>query len=381
MLKVLHIIPSLSKGGAERLVVDICTQLSERNFAEVLLLVMYQQGEYADITSSFQIKFCKSRVLPSFSGKVKADISEFNKIVKAFNPDIIHSHLFEAEMLSRWNTFQNIGYVTHCHDNMRQFKRFDAECLFRKSRFTDFYERKLMLRKYRQCDNNFIAISKDTERFFKTNLPCYLQNIFLLPNAIDYNKFSRNDVLAKKSLSLQKIELINVGSFVDKKNQSFLIDVVKVLHGKGFNISLILLGDGTNRQMVENKIKENNLTDHIRCFGNVNNVEDFMHKADIYVHSALYEPFGLVLLEAMAAGLPVVCLDGKGNRDIVREKYNGFMIPKADAGLFTEKIEVLIKDKDLYAHISENAVSFARDYDIKMYVNKLMEIYYQCCRK
>jgi len=378
MLKILYIIPSLGKGGAERLVLEICRKITTQSLADILLVVMEQKNEYAEIASNFPIRYCSSRVIPSISGKAQVDIVEFNKIVKAFNPDIIHSHLFEAELLSRWNTFPNIGYVSHCHDNMRQFKRLDAECLFHKSRFTDFYERKLMIRKYRQCDNNFIAISKDTERFFKTNLPRHLQNIFLLPNAIDYNKFSRYDGLAKRSLSLQKVELINVGSFVDKKNQSFLIDVVEVLHSKGVNIGLTLLGDGPNRQMVENKIKENNLTDHIRCFGNVNNVEDFMHKADIYVHSALYEPFGLVLLEAMAAGLPVVCLDGKGNRDIMREKYNGFMIPKPDVELFAEKIIQLINDKDLYAHISENAESFAKDYDIKAYVEKLMQIYKVC---
>jgi glycosyltransferase involved in cell wall biosynthesis len=165
---------------------------------------------------------------------------------------------------------------------------------------------------------------------------------------------------------------------VDNKNQSFLVDTVAVLLKRGYKVKLDLLGDGPDRAKVENKIKEEGLSSQVFCHGIVNNVEDYLHNADIYVHSAFSEAFGLVLLEAMAAGLPVVCLDGKGNRDIMREKYNGFMIPKPDVELFAEKIIQLINDKDLYAHISENAESFAKDYDIKAYVEKLMQIYKVC---
>jgi len=77
----------------------------------------------------------------------------------------------------------------------------------------------------------------------------------------------------------------------------------------------------------------------------------------------------------MAAGLPVVTLDGKGNRDIIEQGKNGFMIYKQSAELFADKIIELIKNKELYQSMSAYAVEFAKKYDIKEYVDKLIDLY------
>lgn len=375
MLKILHIIPSLKRAGAERLVLDICNELVEKKMAEVLLLVMYPKNEYPELSENIKIVYCSSRVYPSLSGKSKANLEEFTKIVRDFKPDIIHSHLFEAEMMSRWKIFPHIKYVSHAHDNMIQLKKIKANTLFSKQKFTNFYERNLLFKKYKECNNNFIAISEDTNIYLKNNLPEVFQNnIYLLHNAIDFFKFKRSSDLIP-SIVNKEIKLVNIGSFVNKKNQSFLIDVISYLRRKNYNITLELLGDGINKKEVENRINEAGLATIIFCRGNVHNIEDYLHKSHIYVHSATYEPFGLVLLEAMASGLPVVSLDGKGNRDVVKNGVNGFMLEKPDVIIFAKKIIELATKLDLYKSMSENAVKFAADFDIKNYVDKLMQLY------
>jgi glycosyltransferase involved in cell wall biosynthesis len=375
MLKVLHIIPSLPKGGAERLVTDICSELTTQNLAEVLLVVMNEINEYEEFTRNIQIKYCPSWVRPSISGSTQVDLYDFRKIVDMFKPDIIHSHLYEAELLSRWEIFPHVAYITHCHDNMSQLKKISFSDKWNKRRITDYFERKILLKRYKECDNNFIAISHDTELFFRENIPMPSEKMNLLHNAINFDKFYRPDKLEAVKQKQDLIKLISVGSFVEKKNQSFLIDVVKIMRDRGYAVTLKLLGDGADREKIEKKIVEYNLTNFIYCVGNVNDVENYLHDANIYVHSATYEPFGLVLIEAMAAGLPVVCLDGKGNRDIMKDNYNGFMIWQNDVELFSEKIIQLTADEEMYDRISENAVTFARDHDIKNYVQQLSEIY------
>jgi glycosyltransferase involved in cell wall biosynthesis len=374
MLKILHIIPTLRRGGAERLVLNICNVLLKQGF-DVLLVVMYEQNEYPELSENINIRYCSSRVVPSLSGKAKIEIDDFINIVNDFKPDIIHSHLFETEILSRWKLFHGIAYISHCHDNFRQFKKFDLNCLLKKSRLTDIYERKNIINRYIKCRNHFIAISNDSKLFLKNNLPKDLHNFTLMHNAIDIARFEKYRTFVKNNLDPHNVKLINTGSFVDKKNQIFLIDVVKVLHDKGHNVSMELLGDGPNMKKIENKIKEAGFSGSIYCRGNVNNVEDYLHKADIYVHSATYESFGLSLIEAMAAGLPVVCLDGKGNRDILKEGYNGFMVKYPNAELFAEKIINLISNPELYNTISKNAIKFAADYDIGNYINSLAQLY------
>ncbi|MDB4091086.1 glycosyltransferase family 4 protein, partial [Crocinitomicaceae bacterium] len=92
-------------------------------------------------------------------------------------------------------------------------------------------------------------------------------------------------------------------------------------------------------------------------------------------HSATYEPLGLVLLEAMAAGLPIITLDGKGNRDLMEQGKNGYMIHQQDPKEFAQKIISLVENKGKYAEISNYCKEYVKQYDIKEYVNKLLALY------
>jgi glycosyltransferase involved in cell wall biosynthesis len=373
MLKILHIIPSLRKGGAERLVLDICNELQNREDVKVKLVILHPENEYEFLSKNIDIQLCHSKVVPSITGKTLDDISDFERIVFDFGPKIIHSHLFEAEFVSRWRPIPGIRYITHCHDSMSQFRSFRLKTILNKALLTNFYERRMILKRYEFCNNFFIAISKDTESFFKENLPRQLKNnVVLMANAIDFKRFYKPENYTK---DLNEISLVTVGSLIDRKNHIFLIEVVKRLHEKKINFRLDILGEGINRDFLERTIQNNNLADVVFLKGNVQNIEDYLQKAQIYVHAAKHEPFGLVLLEAMASGLPVICLDGKGNREIIEEGKNGYMIGENDTELFATKIIELVSDPVHYSEMSRYATEFAKGYDIKEYVDRLVEKY------
>ena len=84
-------------------------------------------------------------------------------------------------------------------------------------------------------------------------------------------------------------------------------------------------------------VNEYELIKQVSFKGFVDDVQNYLWDCDIYVHSAYHESLGLVLLEAMSAGVPVVTLDGKGNRDIMENGYNGFILNKADEKVFSKK--------------------------------------------
>jgi glycosyltransferase involved in cell wall biosynthesis len=204
----------------------------------------------------------------------------------------------------------------------------------------------------------------------------FSSKIFLLPNAIDFNRFytSKNQ-FANKTTNKIFFKLISIGKINENKNQIFLIDVMKLMKDKGYDVRLTLVGDNAHSSELQLKTLKNGLEKDIELVGITDNVEDLLEKSDLYVHAAKNEAFGLVLIEAMAAGLPVVSLDGKGNRDIIEQGKNGFMVYEQNAELFAEKIIELINNKELYHSMSDYAVAFARKYDIKEYVNKLTDVY------
>lgn len=374
-LKILYVINSLGKGGAERLLIDICNKLNIEHTIEYLIVVLDSVNEYKELTSELKIIHCTSKVTLSFFRKTKSETTDFESIVRDFNPHIIHSHLFQSEILSRCFINPNIIYISHLHGYEHQFKNISLKTLFSKRMLTNLYEKHWLIKKYKTCNNHFLAISCYVKDFFIKTMPNKLNNIILLSNAIDFNRFYSPEKKIKNINKETLIKMVTVGSLQDKKNQIFLVDVVKALHLKNYNVQLDILGDGPNKMMIEKRIIAYNLQNNIFLKANVSKVEDYLHNSSIYVHSASYEPFGLVLIEAMASGLPVVTLDGKGNRDIIEQGKNGFMIYKQSAELFADKIIELIENRELYQSMSTYAIEFAKKYDIKEYVDRLITIY------
>ena len=194
-----------------------------------------------------------------------------------------------------------------------------------------------------------------------------------MSNAIDFKKFYFENRAEPKSNRI--INAVCVGSLVNKKNQAFLIQIVSYLKTKGYNCKIDVLGDGPNKKSLQSKIDSSKFNEEIILHGNVKNVEEFMRNAEFYIHSATYEPFGLVLLEAMAAGLPVISLDGKGNRDIIQHKKNGYIFKEQNVEQFGNTLIDLKENPDEYLSYVKEGHKHSSNYDIKTYINKLISYY------
>jgi glycosyltransferase involved in cell wall biosynthesis len=372
-MNILHVIPSLSKGGAERITIDICNTLVVQGH-KVMLVSMSEVNAYSFIQFQFEFRQTYSKVVPSITGKSIVETEDYEQIIDEFKPEVVHSHLFLAEMLTRYNPRKGIKYFTHLHDNMPQFEAFTFNKL-NKQKLTNYFEKQMMLRRYELCNNRFVAISKDAFDYFYANLNTRLkERIHLLHNAIDYNRFYRGARVFKQTNS-DPYHLVSVGSLVDKKNQQFLIDILVELLPLVPNCHIHVLGDGPNHGKIVEKIKKYNLNNKITLHGNVNNVEEFLHDAHLYIHPATYEPFGLVLIEAMAAGLPCICLDGRGNRDVIEHDKNGYIFKEQNPKQFAQSIYQLLNNLDKLQEMSHYAIKYSANFDMPLYINRLLDLY------
>ena len=380
-LRVILITNSMSiGGGAETMVLNIYNSLKHRPGIKVKLVTLKTAGlsgyDIPDIEGPLlkdpDFFDCNSYVNLSVLKANKIDVTEFTDLVNSFKPHVIHSHLFLSELVAHEVIFPGIKYFSHCHDNMPQLRNLSLKTLTQKSFFTDFYEKRHLVKRYLQCNNKFISISADTTSYFKSILPEKLKNnIISLDNAIVTKKFER----ASHERELNTIRIINVGSFIPIKNQQLLVDVAKVLIQRGHQVNVTMLGKGGEYENVKAKVTANNLEQVISMPGTKANVVDYYAAANIYVHTCTHEAFGLVFLEAMASGLPVVSLDAKGNRSLIKQGENGYMLQNENPDDFADAIEKTIKDKAAYRAMSANAVAFAKKYDIEEYVTKLIDIY------
>jgi glycosyltransferase involved in cell wall biosynthesis len=374
MIRVIHVIRALYKAGAEKLCVDICHALHKRSDVEVLLVSMSPINCFESLTKDLPLRIINSKVRPSILGKSIIDIEEFVKVVEEFKPDIIHSHLFWSELMSRELIFPNVKYITHCHDNMVELNSLSWNVLWSKGHLTRYFERYWIMKKYKQCNNNFIAISNDNRNYFLKILPEKLKNkMVVMHNAIDFGKYARphND---SNHDQIRPLQLVNIGRFDSNKNQRFLLYVIKEIMEYEPNIQLHFYGTG--EFLDEIKEKASKVSNNIFFHGSVDDIPNRLWNADLYVHSAHHESYGLVLIEAMAAGLPVITLDGKGNRDIIEQGENGYMIfNPPNAKEFANTILKVWNDKEQYKRLSKNAIEFAKKHDMVEYAANLVEYY------
>lgn len=371
-IKILFLITDLGKGGAERYLIDLCNALKLQNDFEFIIGSLFDNNQNTDFTKDMHVENLDYQ---TFSLRSKNSNLKLKQLLEAFKPDIIHSHRYLGEFITSYYVDPKIKYVTHGHDNMVQLQTFKPSILFNKIKLLNYIERSILIRKkYKKTETYFISNSKHTDAYYKRVLPKRTaQNVRLIQYGFNFNAFHNPKL---REISTENcIELINVGSFQAKKNQIFLLHVANRLKEKGLNFRLKLIGDGEDRKMIIDKIHEMRLTDCVEAPGISHRVQELYNTSDIYVHSAYYEPFGLVFLEAMASGLPAITLDGKGNRDIIEQDKNGFLFFEQDAGKFADKIIEYASDSEKYSRISRYAQEYAKQFDAPIKMTEMIEFY------
>ena len=169
------------------------------------------------------------------------------------------------------------------------------------------------------------------------------------------------------------ILLVTVGRLVARKGLEDLVRVVATLEDP--NIKLIVIGDGPERTRLEELTKSLNLSKRIFFFGYVSDEIKFqlLNISDAYVSSSHHEGFGIVFLEAMASGLPVVCYDEGGQAEFLLDQKTGFLVGYGNHSLLTKKISQLCENATLRKEVGQ----FNRHYVEKFYIATCAK-QYQC---
>lgn len=177
-----------------------------------------------------------------------------------------------------------------------------------------------------------------------------------------------------------------IGRLVAWKRQDLLIEAVDLLVKKGVDIKCFIFGEPENNWRANNyasslfkMVSEKNLEKHIYLFGFCSNQIETIQTFDIFVLPSVLEPFGNVVLESMAIGVPVIAFNGGGPVDIINDKIDGLLVPIGNVEELATAILKLINDYDLYARISQNACERVRsEFNIEKSIQKWDKLYQTC---
>ena len=132
--------------------------------------------------------------------------------------------------------------------------------------------------------------------------------------------------------------LVNVGRLEPSKRLDTLVDVVRNLRAEGVPAELWLIGDGSQRQMLEHKVRESGIAKHVQFHGFQREPEQLMRQCDIFVLACLSEGFGLAMVEAMGCGLPVVATSTGGPGEIIEDGLTGWLLSEVTERQLTDTL-------------------------------------------
>jgi len=205
----------------------------------------------------------------------------------------------------------------------------------------------------------------------------YLMKKYKTKNSVlvRFSSISEKDVSIYKTLNNKKIVLIFVGRFAEEKNPHLPILITAKLKEKGYDIFLNLVGDGPLKNKIKKLIQDFRLNDNIRIWGWLRNREEIfeiLRNSDILLFTSKQgEGLGLVILEAMSQGLPVIATKCGGPEEIITDEVNGYLVEcSTDEDIvnrFVEKVEFLIKNPEIYEGISKNNVEKAKEWTMEKF--------------
>lgn len=202
----------------------------------------------------------------------------------------------------------------------------------------------------------FSVVSDDLRHYFANELSIPEEALQVIRNGVDTERFQP----IKQPFKLRALlpaafhgkVLISVGRLAEAKDQLTLLRAMKVLKDKKNACCLALVGEGELRELLESMIRELGLQHHVHLFGNRTDVDVLLPQADLFVLSSRREGLPMVLLEAMACGLPIVSTNVGGIGEVVAEGVNGFLVPPENPDLLAEAIERMLTDSDRTGKIS-----------------------------
>ena len=334
LLKILHIDPERNWGGGEAQVLGLLTYLCQKGHRNDLLT--HPDGRLFEQTAPLGVKRLSLVVRNDLDLR---PVPALRRLIRSEKYDIVHFHTKRAHALSLWlpRGPQWPKYVV--------------------TRRMDYAETKSWYTRYlynRRVDG-VVAISRVILELL-VDAGVEAGRIRLIHSGIDPERFVRGTA----AVTEREVVVGIVAALELRKGHRYLLEAAARLKGNGHRIRYLIAGDGPARRELDEQVKALSLVDEVRFCGFVSDTPAFLSQIDIFILPSLYEGLGVAVLEAMAAGKPVIASRVGGLPELVADGETGLLVaPKNVEGL-VEAIARLADDKYLAREMGRQGAARAR---------------------
>lgn len=340
-MKILFCIGSLERGGAERVISNLANAFATEN--DISIVTTIEKNEYEINKNVHLYSLTKKSNKGDLYSKF-AKLFRLKKTIKDINPDIIVAFLrdpiFRLMLLRPWIKCPIIISVRN--DPQKEYDTFVAKV------FLKFF--------YPKADG-FVFQTRDAQNFFDKKIQ---NKSIIIPNPIKKEFLNREYYTGTR-----KNKIVAVGRLEPQKNHELLIEAFYELKDKLKDYKLVIYGEGSLRNFLEEKIKDLNMQERILLPGTVGNIAEMIEDAKLYVMTSDYEGMPNSLMESMALGLICISTDCPcgGPKFLIDDKENGFLFEVGNKEeLKVKMLQVLNEfNEDILQQISKSAREKTKD--------------------
>ncbi|MBN8235136.1 glycosyltransferase family 4 protein [Halobacillus kuroshimensis] len=213
----------------------------------------------------------------------------------------------------------------------------------------------------------------DRAQNFEANSIKYIPGV-----GIDTKKFDALNINQQRKRSEFDIPesntvILSVGELNKNKNHEAIIKALAKMNNP--EIFYVICGEGPLKKHLEKVSEELNVCDQVKFLGFRKDIAEIIKMSDIFAFPSLREGLSLSLMEVMSSGLPVVCSDIRGNRDLIQQELGGYLVQPNDIEGFSNAIMKIQNDISLIKRMGDYNKKFVKDYDINNVLQHLEEIY------
>lgn len=230
-----------------------------------------------------------------------------------------------------------------------------------------FFLVRLIRNKLYKSLDHLTVLTEDDCKLYKR----FLNNVSVMLNPLSFEP--------NKQSNLEQKILISVGSLSPQKNQKKMLEVFQKVHLTHPDWKLIIYGEGVLRNTLENYAAQLGIKDYVILPGSIQDVASALSEASIFLLTSKIEGFGLVLIEAMACGLPCISFMAPGPNSIIKNEQNGYLIPQGDVEEFAKYVNLLIEDTNKRKSMGEYARTSINKYSMDSSAESWKLLLSNCC--
>jgi len=368
MKKVLFVVQAA--GGVAAYLSMLLKYIDRKNFNYIFVCSKdYSEEEFKPLVDSLEYIEMNREI--NFREDLKA-IFQLRKLIKKHNPDIIYLHSSKAGAIGR---IAALGLGKKVIYNAHGWA-FNMKCSKFKRNFYEYIERMLAL-----FTDKIIAISKFEQESALHNRICSERKIEIIENGVDID--SINEIVEKTTLTRAEIKIPEdayivgmVGRISTQKAVDVFVETADIIKKSIPNAFFIIVGDGEERNEIEQLIHKYALEDSFLITGWIKNPIDYIQLFDQAILLPRWEGFGLVLAEYMACRKPIVATQVGAIPNVIENNINGILVPPNNPEKTAQVVIDIYCDKDLKGFLVKNGYDIVRErFDIKRVAMQHRELF------